>query len=122
MLWDDAIVVDVELANTGTRTGEEVVQLYVRDPQASVTRPTLELKSFLRVELDAGGSTTITFRVPVSQLGFHDRRLKYVVEPGVFDVFVGRSAADLIAAGSVTVAATSSAPPKAFHGSVSMRL
>ena len=54
--WSDEIVVDVAVTNTGDRPGDEVVQLYVRDPQASLTRPELELKSFLRVELDPGQS------------------------------------------------------------------
>ena len=79
------------------------MQLYVRDPQASVTRPVLELKSFARVELDPGESRTVTFRVPVAQLGFYDRELSYVVEPGAIEVFVGRSSVDLVEAGSVTV-------------------
>ena len=120
--WNDAVVVDVTLTNTGDRAGEEVVQLYVRDPQASLTRPVLELKSFQRVELDAGGSATLTFHVPVAQLGFYDRELSYVVEPGVIDVFVGRSSVDLLEVGSVTVVADPSGQPaKTFDGSVSVR-
>lgn len=120
--WNDAIVVDVVVANTGDRPGDEVVQLYVRDPQASVTRPVLELKSFVRVELDAGESKAITFHVPVAQLGFYDRGLSYVVEPGVIDVFVGRSSVDFVEAGSVTVTEDPSGthPQKVFDGSVSV--
>ncbi len=120
--WNDAVVVEVTLTNTGDRAGEEVVQLYVRDPQASLTRPVLELKSFQRVELDAGGSATLTFHVPVAQLGFYDSELSYVVEPGVIDVFVGRSSVDLLEVGSVTVVADPSGQPaKTFDGSVSVR-
>ena len=52
MGWNDELVVDVGVTNTGERGGDEVVQLYIRDPQASVTRPVLELKSFVRVELE----------------------------------------------------------------------
>jgi beta-glucosidase len=115
-------VVDVTAANTGGRAGDEVVQLYVRDPRASVTRPVLELKSFARVELEPGESRTITFRVPVAQLGFYDQELQYVVEPGVIEVFVGRSSEALVEAGRVTVAEESSGEPpaKAFDGSVSI--
>jgi beta-xylosidase len=118
---DGEIVVDVAVANTGAVAGEEVVQLYVRDPEASVTRPVLELKSFLRVELEPAQSKTVTFTVPVAQLGFHDRRLTYVVEPGLLEIFVGSSSADVAQAGSVTVTQgpPGAGPAKAFDGSVS---
>ena len=94
----------------GERAGDEVVQLYVRDPQASVTRPVLELKSFVaRRARPRAVERRVTFDVPVGQLGFHGRELDYVVEPGVIDVFVGtlvgrRSST----AGSVTVVADAS--------------
>jgi beta-glucosidase len=117
-----AIVVDVEVANTGERAGDEVVQLYVRDPRASVTRPVLELKSFARVELAPGESKTVTFHVPVAQLGFYDRQLSYVVEAGVIEIFLGRSSDEIVEAGRVTVTEEPSAEPpvKAFDGSVSV--
>ena len=76
---------------------------------ASVTRPVLELKSFLRVELPPGASRRVTFDVPVAQLGFHGLDLDYVVEPGVIELFVGTSSADVLPAGSVTVVADASA-------------
>ncbi len=119
---DGEVVVDAVVTNTGDRLGDEVVQLYVRDPQASVTRPVLELKGFVRVELEAGASKHVTFRVPVAQLGFYDRRFSYVVEPGVIDVFVGRSSEDLVEAGSVTVTEDPSVgnPEKVFDGSVTV--
>jgi beta-glucosidase len=117
-----SIVVDVSIANTGVRAGGEVVQLYVRDPRASVTRPVLELKSFKRVELDPGETRTLTFHVPVGQIGFYDRDLVYVVEPGVLELFVGTSAVDLIAAGTANVVEDADAPVprKLFDGSVSV--
>jgi beta-glucosidase len=120
--WTETITVDVTVSNTGDRAGDEVVQLYVRDPRASVTRPVLELKNFVRVELAAGASRRITFDVPVGQLGFHGRDLDYVIEPGVVDLFVGTSSADIVAAGSVTIVADMSAgpPPKAFDGWVTL--
>ncbi len=120
--WNDSIAVRTQVRNTGERTGEEVVQLYVRDPVATITRPVLELKSFVRLELAAGESKTVTFRVPVGQLGFHDRSLAYAVEPGIFDLFVGTSSDDLLPAGSATVLAEpAGAPPeKAFDGVVSI--
>jgi beta-glucosidase len=119
--WNDEIVVDVTVSNTGVRPGEEVVQLYARDLQASVTRPTRELKGFVRVELAAGQSRTVTFELPVGQLGFYGRDLSYVVEPGAIEVLVGTSAVDLVSAGSVEVVADSSGmPAKVFDGSVSI--
>jgi beta-glucosidase len=119
--WNEAITTTVTITNTGVRDGDEVVQLYVRDPSASVTRPVLELKGFVRVSLGAGESRRVTFDTPVGQLGFHDRDLAYVVEPGQVDVFVGTSSVDLVEAGSVMVVADSNEPPsKAFDGRVSV--
>ncbi|MDF2733318.1 MAG: beta-glucosidase, partial [Desertimonas sp.] len=119
--WNGVITTSVTVTNTGDRDGDEVVQLYVRDPAASVTRPVLELKGFVRVGLAAGDSRRVTFGTPVGQLGFHDRDLAYVVEPGTIDVFVGTSCVDLVEAGTVTVVADSPDPPsKAFDGTVTV--
>jgi beta-glucosidase len=120
---DESFTAEVTVTNTGDRAGDEVVQLYVRDPQASVTRPVLELKSFLRVELEPGESKRVTFEVPAAQLGFYDRSVSFVVEPGQIEVFVGTSSAELVAAGSVTIveAASGQPPEKAFAGTVSVR-
>jgi beta-glucosidase len=118
--WDESIVVRTQVRNTGERAADEVVQLYARDPVATVTRPVLELKGFVRLELAPGQSTTVTFQVPVGQLGFHDRSLTYVVEPGTFDFFVGTSSDDVVLAGSATVLATPAGTPpeKRFAGTV----
>jgi beta-glucosidase len=118
--WNDELVVEARVTNTGRRAGDEVVQLYTRDPQASVTRPERELKSFLRLTLEPGETRRITFRVPVGQLGFYDRDLTYVVEPGAIEVFLGRSSADTVSVGSVTVVPAGQKPTKAFHGSVAV--
>ena len=120
--WHDTITTTVTVANTGDRAGDEVVQLYVRDPVASVTRPVLELKSFVRVGLAAGESRTVTFETPVGQLGFYDRGLRYTVEPGRIDVLVGTSAADLVEAGRVTGTADPlrRPPTQAYAGSVTL--
>jgi beta-glucosidase len=110
------------VSNTGDREGDEVVQLYVRDPVASVTRPVLELKGFARVGLQAGGSALVTFDLPSGQLGFYDHDLEYVVEPGWIEVLVGTSAADLVVAGSFTVVPDPDGRPvvKQFDGSVAV--
>ena len=115
-----SIGVRARLANVGERAGDEVVQLYVRDPEASLTRPVLELKGFARVALAPGESTLLTFDVPVGQLGFHDRSLDYTVEPGVFELFVGTASDSLVEAGAVTVEADVTGAPstKAFDGAI----
>jgi beta-xylosidase len=118
--WNDEVVVETRVTNTGRRPGDEVVQLYTRDPQASVTRPECELKSFLRLTLEPGETRRITFRVPVAQLGFYDRDLAYVIEPGEIEVFLGRSSANTVSVGSVTVVPAERTPAKAFHGSIAV--
>jgi beta-glucosidase len=117
--WNGEVTVSASVTNTGDRDGDEVVQLYVRDPVASVTRPVLELKGFARVGLPPGGSARVTFDLPVGQLGFYDRDLEYVVEPGSIDVLVGTSSADLDLAGSFTVVPDPDGLPvvKQFDGS-----
>jgi beta-glucosidase len=120
--WHDSITTSVTVTNHGMRAGDEVVQLYVRDPVASVTRPVLELKAFARVALAAGEARTVTFDTPVGQLGFYDRGLAYVVEPGRVDVLVGTSSVDLVEVGHVTVSAdpTGPSPAKQFDGTVTI--
>ncbi|OFW54299.1 MAG: beta-glucosidase [Actinobacteria bacterium RBG_16_70_17] len=120
--WSDTITVRARVTNTGDRSGDEVVQLYVRDPEAAVTRPVLELKGFARIGLEPGESKVVTFQLPVGQVGFYDREMQYVVEPGVVEVFVGTSARDLVPAGTFTVAPDPAGLPvvKVFDGSVSI--
>ena len=120
--WNGEVTVTAVVSNTGDREGDEVVQLYVRDPVASLTRPVLELKGFARVGLQAGASGEVAFQLPVGQLGFYDRDLDYVVEPGSIEVLVGTSAADLLVAGSFTVVPDPDGRPvvKQFDGSSSV--
>jgi beta-glucosidase len=99
----DTLVVSVTVANTGTRGGTEVVQLYVRDDVGSVTRPLRELKGFRRVGLEAGAADTVELRVPVRELGVWGPAMKFVVEPGTFRVFVGPNAAQGLEAGFAVV-------------------
>lgn len=87
----DTLTVSVALCNSGPRRGEEVVQLYVRDPVASITRPVRELKGFKRVALDPGRTERVEFRLVAEDLAFHGRRRHRVVEPGRFIVWVGGS-------------------------------
>ena len=95
--------------------------MYLRDVEASLTRPVSELKAFARVGVPAGQSCTVTFTLPTGQFGFHDRDLDYVVEPGEFEIYVGRSAADRQLAGRFTMAAGGAPPEVAFGGQVTIR-
>lgn len=91
---DGRLTVSVELENTGKRTGDEVVQLYIRDVAASVTRPVKELKGFQRVMLRPGEKRHVEFTLTPEHLGFYNREMRFVVEPGEFKVMVATSSAD----------------------------
>jgi beta-glucosidase len=86
--------VSVDVTNTGTRHGDEVVQLYIRDEFSSVTRPVKELKGFRRVALAPGASTTVTFDITPDALAFYDIDMAFRVEPGGFRLMVGTSSRD----------------------------
>ncbi len=88
---DGRLTVTATLENVGTREGDEVVQVYVQDLVASVTRPIQELKGFERVRLPRGDRRQVTFALGPAELGFYDRQMKWVVEPGEFRVRVGTS-------------------------------
>ena len=92
----DTIVVEFDLTNTGSRPGVEVAQLYTRDMVGSVVRPVKELKRFRRVALQPGETQHLRFELPVAELAFWNRDMKYVVEPGDFQLWVaGDSASGL---------------------------
>jgi len=84
----------VDVTNTGQREGSEVVQLYIRDVVSSVTRPVKELKGFRKVWLNPGESTTVTFDVTPDLLAFYNIEMKFVVEPGDFELMIGNSSRD----------------------------
>jgi len=90
-----ATAVSVEITNTGSRAGDEVVQLYVTDDVASVARPSRSLVGFARVDLAAAESKTVTFVVHPSRLAFYDASMQFVCEPGAFLFAVGASRSDL---------------------------
>jgi beta-glucosidase len=81
----------VTVTNTGSRTGDEVVQLYIHDPVASITQPVRRLRGFERVTLNAGETRTVSFTLDKSDFGFYDNRGRFVVEPGQIDVYAGSS-------------------------------
>lgn len=86
---DGTLVVTAAVRNTGPRAGTEIVQLYVRDRVASVTRPVKELKGFRRVTLQPGETQRVRFEVPVRELGFVGPEMHCIVEPGSFTVWIG---------------------------------
>jgi beta-glucosidase len=90
---EDTLKAAIVVKNTGVRSGEEVVQLYIRDEYGSVTRPVKELKAFRKISLDAGQSKTVTFAVPVSDLAFTGQDMKRQVEPGSFKLYIGSDSA-----------------------------
>lgn len=91
---DGSMDVEVTVTNTGDRAGDEVVQLYIRDDVASVTRPVMELKGFQKVRLAPGESEVVRFRLEPDDLAFHDVEMRRAVEPGTFTVLVGGSSAE----------------------------
>ncbi len=88
-------LIKFQLKNSGKRAGTEVVQLYVQDPVASLTRPVQQLVGFARVSLEPGQSAQVQFNLPVNQLAFLDSQMRWVVEPGEIRVMIGSSSADL---------------------------
>jgi beta-glucosidase len=100
---DGDIEVGCTLRNTGQRRGDEVVQLYIRDLYSSLVRPLKELKGFYRLSLDAGEAASVTFTVPVDLLSFSDNGFQRVVEPGDFELMIGRSSRDIVFRATVRV-------------------
>lgn len=95
MKSNEIIEVSLTLTNTGKLAGEEVVQLYLRDRFGSVVRPVKELKDFQKIKLEAGESKTITFVINKEKLSFYNKDLKWIAEPGDFDLMIGSSSSDI---------------------------
>jgi beta-glucosidase len=91
----ESVVVSVDITNSGKVKGDEIAQLYIHKKVASVTRPVLELKGFERISLEAGQTKTVQFTVDKSKLAFWDYNMKFTVEPGEYEIFVGKSSVDL---------------------------
>jgi len=95
METNGSVEVSVDITNTGTRAGDEVVQLYISRKQASVTQPLLELRGFERVTLAAGEKRRISFRLDASAFALWDKAMREVVETGEVEIGVGNSSANL---------------------------
>ena len=92
---NETLLASVTLANTGQYTGEEVVQLYIRDPVASISRPVKELKGFKKVLLKPGEKMDVTFNITTDDLKFYNSNLNYDWEPGEFIIYIGTNSRDV---------------------------
>jgi len=88
---DAGVTASVDVKNTGSRRGDEVVQLYIHDPVASISQPVRRLRDFQRVTLDPGQTKSVKFVLDSSDVGFYDDSGQFVVEPGTIDVYAGNS-------------------------------
>ena len=91
MRHNDTVTASVDVQNTGARSGDEVVQLYIHDPVASISQPVRRLRGFERVTLAPGQTKTVTFTLGADDVGFYDNSGHFVVEPGTIDVYAGDS-------------------------------
>jgi beta-glucosidase len=98
MTASQTIKATVTVTNAGNYDGEEVVQLYIFDPVASVTQPLKKLKGFQKIFLKKGESKVVTFTIGIDELKFFNSDLKYIAEPGDFKVYIGGNSKDVKAA------------------------
>jgi beta-xylosidase len=101
---EDELELSLTVTNTGERAGADVVQLYLHDPVASVVRPLRRLVAFSRVELDAGASARVSFRIPADLASFTGRDGRRIVEPGELVLQLGRSAGEIVLEHRATLA------------------
>ena len=95
MTKNGTVEAKVTVTNTGSRDADEVVQLYIRDVQASISRPVKELKGFQRIHLKAGESREVTFIVTRRELSFYDAEGREIIEPGEFHIMTGPNSRDV---------------------------
>jgi len=95
MTRNGTVEAKVTVTNTGSRDADEVVQLYIRDVQASISRPVKELKGFQRIHLKAGESREVTFTVTRRELSFYDAEGREIIEPGEFHIMTGPNSRDV---------------------------
>ena len=96
MKADGKLKISLDVANTGSLDGAEIVQLYIADPESSIDRPVKELKGFEKVWLKAGEKKTVTFDIDAESLSYFDAdKHEWVAEPGEFQVLLGSSSEDI---------------------------
>ncbi|HEY5409008.1 MAG TPA: beta-glucosidase BglX [Ginsengibacter sp.] len=89
------LTASITVTNSGTVEGKDVVQLYIRDVVGSITRPVKELKGFQKIDLKAGESKTVSFKITLADLKFYNSDLKYDWEPGEFTIMIGTNSGDV---------------------------
>ena len=100
----DPFEIEFTVTNTGERAGEEIVQIYARDPVASVTRPTQQLVAFTRLPLEAGESRNVNMTIPATRIAFSDRFMQRVIEPGEIRLWIGHdSTSKALEVGTVSI-------------------
>ena len=95
---EDTLTATVTVKNTGNRAGDEIVQCYFRDLAARRVRPVKQLVDFTKIHLEPGEEKAVTFVLFREKLGYYDDTMKFVVEPGEFDLFVGGNSRDCLTA------------------------
>ncbi len=95
---NDILTISINVKNTGSRAGQEVAQLYIRDLVASRVRPVKELKDFKKVAIGVGETRTVTFSLPAPKLGFYDEDGNWLLEKGAYKIFVGPNSRDVLEA------------------------
>ncbi len=103
MKLNERVTISFDIQNIGAMAGDEVVQLYIHDPVASVARPVKELKGFQRIHLNPGEKKSIVLQLMADDLSLWDVNMKWVIEPGQFDVLIGSSSEDIRLKGSFEV-------------------
>jgi len=100
---DGVVTVSFNVENVGKLTGDEVVQLYIRDKYSSIARPLMMLRGFRRISLKPGEKTTVEFKLTLDDLAMYDSGLRRIVEPGVYQALVGSSSMDIRLMGEFTL-------------------
>lgn len=107
----DTLTVSVDITNTGSRAGKEIVQLYIADKESTVIRPVKELRDFAKVELAPGETKTVTFTLDKRAFAYYSVRLHdWHVESGEFDILIGKSSRDIVLSKTVSVESTVKVP------------
>ena len=89
-----SVTASVTVTNTGSRAGDEIVQLYIHDVFATSTRPVKELKGFRKVHLEPGASAQVDFTLTKEDLSYYNHDLQWVCEPGDFEIMIGPNSQD----------------------------
>ncbi len=100
---EGTVEISLDVKNSGSVKGDEVVQLYINDVVSSTSRPVIELKGYEKVSLDPGQTKTVKMKLTPEELALFDRDMNVVVEPGIFEVMVGSSSADIRLKGQLEV-------------------